>query len=125
MGVAASVLFAAAAAAQDSPAPAGGPDHDCPPNATHASAKAAHPVRHAKVKATKTRLSGSGTAAAVGSGYPVLRNTFSQCTSIKNRGARAECVRTAYESRYGSPGNPRISGSGTSLASAATRKPCL
>lgn len=124
IAIAAGVLFAAAASAQDSPAPAGASSYDCPPTASSTSGKASHhaAARHAKAK---TNMSGSGTAAAVGSGYPVLRTSFAQCTSKKNRSERAECVRTAYENRYGNPDTARMSGSGTALASASPRKPCL
>lgn len=41
---------------------------------------------------------------------------YAQCTGKSDRGARAQCVRTAYESRFGT--------SGTLTASSSSRRPC-
>jgi hypothetical protein len=106
----AGIVLAGGAAAQTSGGDKAAPssDVDCMRGTMSASgtgsSQALRPHRSAKT--------------ANGSVHATIPSMYMQCTSTTDRKARAQCIRTAYENRYG------LSGSMT-VASNSTRKPCL
>lgn len=101
-------LLAGGAWAQDNPRPSGDTSIDCPKDTVSASGtgspQESQPRRSSAKDVEYARMHGN------------MPGHYAQCTGKTDRRARAECVRTAYESRFGT--------SGTLTASNSSRRPC-
>lgn len=115
---AATMLLAGGAWAQsqggENPAPSGS-SLDCA-NGT-VSTSGTESARGPSMKRTHKASAHAGAKKASGDRY-TLHASFPQCSAKNDRSARAECVRTAWESRHGMPGER------TTMASASSRRPC-
>lgn len=98
------------------------------------AAGAAGAASDADIDCAKGTVASSGTTSATGAAKHrhttsrtrqvasdpyTLHAAFPQCADRTDRSERAECVRGAWEARYGTPGEP-----GTAVASSSTRRPC-
>lgn len=114
--VASTLLLAGGAWAQsqggENPAPTGDPSLDCANGSVNASGTSA--ARGSTMKSSRA----APVHKTASRDARTLHAAFPQCSVKNDREARAECVRTAWESRYGVPGER------TSLASSSTRRPC-
>jgi len=115
--LAATLLLAGGAWAQsqggDNPVPSGDRSLDCDRGTVNASG-----TESARASSTKHARSAPMHKAHVNRDAGTLHASFPQCAAKDDRSARAECVRTAWEARHGTPG------AGTTLASNSSRRPC-